>query len=490
MTITLRSCLPLLAGLSVFAAGFSATHSAHAQESYKLAQGYYELYVDDYGREFLVDPETGEIVGRADRQRRLSRRELRRERLREQRQQRRQEQRLSRRERLERELRSLLDLDDERYEERRYEDDWERRRRANRQRNGGGFFLDERDDFEDERVAPRRERRQRDDDRRITREPLKPLPKTREQQGDEQIARLPEEQPVENSGVFRAGPAPKFNKQQMVALQVVLDRKGFSPGAIDGRWGSNVAKAVAAWRETNTSAKDITSKAGLDAALAKVGGNITTQYTITDQDVAGPFIASVPVDYARKAKLKSLAYTSPVEMLAERFHMSQNYLKALNPDVNFNMPGTIVNVVAPGPKVTRKVHYIVADKGREQVRAFDRNGALVAAYPATIGSAATPSPSGKHSVARIALDPEYTYNPKINFQQGNNTQILRIPPGPNGPVGSVWIALSKPTYGIHGTPNPETIGKTNSNGCIRLTNWDAQELASLVQKGATVEFVE
>ncbi|MEN0041808.1 MAG: L,D-transpeptidase, partial [Pseudomonadota bacterium] len=95
-----------------------------------------------------------------------------------------------------------------------------------------------------------------------------------------------------------------------------------------------------------------------------------------------------------------------------------------------------------------------------------------------------------HSVARIALDPEYTYNPKINFQQGTNDKILRIPPGPNGPVGSVWIALSKPTYGIHGTPDPAKIGKTNSNGCIRLTNWDARELAANVRKGVTVEFVE
>ena len=137
-----------------------------------------------------------------------------------------------------------------------------------------------------------------------------------------------------------------------------------------------------------------------------------------------------------------------------------------------------------------KVHYIVANKGKKQVEAFDRNGKLVASYPATIGSAATPSPTGTHTIERIALNPEYTYNPKINFQQGNNTKVLRIPPGPNGPVGSVWIALSKPTYGIHGTPDPSKIGKTNSNGCIRLTNWDAQELASLVREGVTVQFVE
>jgi len=204
----------------------------------------------------------------------------------------------------------------------------------------------------------------------------------------------------------------------------------------------------------------------------------------------GPYIKSVPQDYAKKAELDKLAYASVVEMLSEKFHMSQSYLRKLNKGKNFNRAGTTIKVVAPGPKVTKKVHYIVADKGRKQLRTYDRNGKLVTAYPATIGSSATPSPSGSHSVERIAVNPEYTYNPKKNFQQGDNDKILRIPPGPNGPVGSVWIALSKPTYGIHGTPNPSTIGKTSSHGCIRLTNWDALELVKLVSKGVTVEFIE
>ncbi|MDP3897456.1 MAG: L,D-transpeptidase, partial [Mesorhizobium sp.] len=130
------------------------------------------------------------------------------------------------------------------------------------------------------------------------------------------------------------------------------------------------------------------------------------------------------------------------------------------------------------------------DKAQKQVLAYDAYDKLVAAYPATIGSADTPSPTGTHAISRIALNPNYTYNPKINFKQGENDKVLRIPPGPNGPVGSVWIALSKPTYGIHGTPEPSKIGKTNSHGCVRLTNWDAQELAKLVSKGVTVEFIE
>ena len=108
---------------------------------------------------------------------------------------------------------------------------------------------------------------------------------------------------------------------------------------------------------------------------------------------------------------------------------------------------------------------------------------------ASIGSADTPSPSGTVTIERIALDPGYTYNPKVNFQQGNNTKVLQIPPGPNGPVGTVWLALSKPTYGIHGTPDPETIGRAQSSGCVRLTNWDAARLAQMVRPGVEVEFV-
>ena len=115
---------------------------------------------------------------------------------------------------------------------------------------------------------------------------------------------------------------------------------------------------------------------------------------------------------------------------------------------------------------------------------------MIAAYPASIGSADTPSPSGLVTVERIALDPGYTYNPKVNFKQGSNDKVLAIPPGPNGPVGTVWIALSKPTYGIHGTPEPSKIGKTQSHGCIRMTNWDATELAKMTSPGVTVEFVD
>lgn len=215
-----------------------------------------------------------------------------------------------------------------------------------------------------------------------------------------------------------------------------------------------------------------------------------TTYEITSADAAGPYVASIPTDYGEKARLERLAFTSTREMLAEKFHMDEAYLQAINPGADFTRPGTIIKVAAPGAKRTGKITSIIADKTTKQVRGYDVNGKLLVAYPATIGSTDTPSPSGIVRIERIAHNPGYTYNPKINFKQGENDKVLQIPPGPNGPVGSTWIALSKPTYGIHGTPEPSKIGKTASHGCVRLTNWDANELAGLVQPGVTVIFKE
>jgi lipoprotein-anchoring transpeptidase ErfK/SrfK len=115
---------------------------------------------------------------------------------------------------------------------------------------------------------------------------------------------------------------------------------------------------------------------------------------------------------------------------------------------------------------------------------------LISVYPATIGSEETPSPSGTHKVKGVARMPPYTYNPKVNFQQGKNTKVLKLPSGPNGPVGTVWIDLTEPTYGIHGTPEPSLIDKTGSHGCVRLTNWDVEELAAMVRPGVIVAFVD
>jgi lipoprotein-anchoring transpeptidase ErfK/SrfK len=285
-------------------------------------------------------------------------------------------------------------------------------------------------------------------------------------------------------------PVSSESRQNVVELQVLLDRLGASPGVIDGRFGSNVDKALAAYRELTGTRLNTTDTQAIAEALTDTGGPALIDYTITGEDAAGPFVASVPADYGEKAKLERLSYTSVAEMLAERFHMDEDYLRRLNPEANFGRPGTVIRVANIGSPATGKASQIVADKASKQVRAYDGAGKLLVAYPATIGSSDTPSPSGTHAVSRVAFDPNYTYNPKLNFQQGNNDRVLTIPPGPNGPVGSIWIALDKPTYGIHGTPDPSKIGKTESHGCVRLTNWDAAELAKMVSEGVTVEFID
>lgn len=292
-------------------------------------------------------------------------------------------------------------------------------------------------------------------------------------QGDQAVA------PVEPA-------APKLPDPAVVRLQILLDQYAVSPGVIDGFDGENVRKAVMVVQAM--AGVPITGYA--DAALLQrleTGQPVIGTYVIAEAD-GTKLSDSIPSDYAEKAQMDFLGYTSIAEELAERFHMDIDLLKALNPSSSFTVGETIA-VAITGPNRVGEVARIEADKNLRQVRAFDAMGNLLAAYPATIGSQDNPSPSGSYVVEVVAPMPNYTYNPAINFQQGENTSVLTIPPGPNGPVGSMWIALSKPTYGIHGTPEPAQIDKTGSHGCIRLTNWDAEELAGMVKPGVTVDFI-
>lgn len=273
----------------------------------------------------------------------------------------------------------------------------------------------------------------------------------------------------------------------IVRLQVLLDRVGASPGVIDGFDGDNVRKAVFAFEAM----RGLPADGQLDPEVLQAlesGGPVMNTYVITADDVAA-IVPPIPTDYAEMAKRDFLGYTSVPEELAERFHMDEDLLTELNPGASFTAGETIATA-AYGPDLDGRVARIEADKSLRQVRAYDADDRLIAAYPATIGSEDNPSPSGTHLVKGVAPMPEYTYNPKINFQQGDNTSVLTIPPGPNGPVGSMWIDLSEPTYGIHGTPEPSKIDKTGSHGCIRLTNWDANELAKMVKPGVPVVFME
>jgi lipoprotein-anchoring transpeptidase ErfK/SrfK len=272
----------------------------------------------------------------------------------------------------------------------------------------------------------------------------------------------------------------------VILLQVLLDRAGASPGVIDGFDGENVRKAVIAFELMAGLPADGILDPEMLAALAS-DSPVVGEYQITqaDLDAIGP---PIPADYAEQAKMDYLGYTSIEESIAERFHMDIDLLAALNPGATY-AAGEHVFVAAYGPDRTGEVARIEADKALRQVRAYDAAGALLVAYPATIGSDSNPSPSGSHVVEGTAPMPDYTYNPEINFQQGENSEVLILPPGPNGPVGSMWIDLSEPTFGIHGTPEPSRIDKTASHGCVRLTNWDANELAQMVKPGVVVDFV-
>jgi lipoprotein-anchoring transpeptidase ErfK/SrfK len=292
------------------------------------------------------------------------------------------------------------------------------------------------------------------------------------------------------AATLQAGAPADQTAASLVKLEVLLDRAHDSPGVIDGRPGENLDHALAAFAQSRHLAPTLDSR--LIAALGAVGGGaITARYTVTDKDEAGPFIGHVPSDFYAQSKLEHMGYTSPEEELAERFHMSPKLLEAMNPGVDFSKAGTEIEIVRPhegglGAKVAR----IEVDKSLDQVRAYGPDGALVASFPSTIGSADHPAPAGRWAVAYVRYDPTYVYDPRVLTWGPKRRGRFTIAAGPNNPTGVVWIALTKPTYGIHGTPNAELVGKTASHGCVRLTNWDAWDLALAVTPRAPVVFVE
>jgi len=278
----------------------------------------------------------------------------------------------------------------------------------------------------------------------------------------------------------------------LLKAQVLLDRAGFSPGAIDARRGDNFSKALAAFQASAGLAPTGTLDADTWAKLTQ-GAAVPAliDYMIGEDDVKGPFTPRIPGSLEEKAKLDRLAYTGPTELLAEKFHIDQALLKALNPGGRFEQAGTVLTV--PNVADARRdgsVSRIEVDKAHKAVRALNDKGGLVAFYPASIGSREKPAPSGTFRVVQVAENPVYHYDPAFHFKGVKSRQRFTIAAGPNNPVGSVWIDLSKPSYGIHGTPDPGKIGKTQSHGCIRLTNWDARDLARRVRKGVRVAFLD
>ncbi len=281
----------------------------------------------------------------------------------------------------------------------------------------------------------------------------------------------------------------------LIKTQVLLDRARFSPGVIDGHNGENLQNAIKAFEKDRKLQPDGTLDQEVWAKLNETSSDpALIEYTISDDDVKGPF-TEIPDKLEEQADLDRLSYSSPEELLAERFHMDVDLLKALNPDKPFDKAGTTILVAnvdrkdEPG-KQPEKVAKIEIVKSERVLRALAKDGVVMAVYPASIGSEEKPAPSGAHKVRAVAPNPNYTYNPDYAFKGVKAKEKFEIKPGPNNPVGSTWIDLSVESFGIHGTPEPEKVGKAYSQGCVRLTNWDVEELSKMVEKGTTVEFID
>ncbi|WP_411957413.1 L,D-transpeptidase family protein [Paracoccus homiensis] len=293
-----------------------------------------------------------------------------------------------------------------------------------------------------------------------------------------------------DAATYAGGDLPSGRSAITAKVQVLLDRSGISPGVVDGFSGGMSQSAIMAFERRAGLPMD----GRMDPTVWQLlqpyaAAPVTMAYTITPEDAQG-LVDAIPSDYAEKAAMSSQGFTSILEKLGERFHMDDKFITFLNPGAAIQ-PGTTIRVTTPTKPIKTKVSRIIIDKATRRVAAYDAMGDMIVDYPATVGSNDTPSPSGTHKVVTTAINPNYTYNPDKNFRQGENNKPLVIPPGPNGPVGSVWIDLSQPTYGIHGTPTPSRLFHSQSHGCVRLTNWDAEELAHMVIPGTTtVEFLE
>jgi lipoprotein-anchoring transpeptidase ErfK/SrfK len=280
---------------------------------------------------------------------------------------------------------------------------------------------------------------------------------------------------------------------QVLHVQVLLGAAGFSPGVLDGNWQAGTRAAVRAFREAHGLGEGSAVTAATYERLVEVAHQrpAVVEYTLTRADVRGP-LRKIPATYPGKAKLDCMCYESVAERVAERFHTTPGILRALNPGIALDSAavGTTVAVPNVWRMPAKAPARLVVDKQGGTLRGYGDDGALLFSLRASVGSAQTPSPTGKLKVLSITKNPWYQYNPRVlSGDPRAKGKIADLPPGPNSPVGVVWIQLNKAHVGIHGTPEPARVGSGQSHGCVRLTNWDALFLAGALTPGTAVEFI-
>ncbi len=309
-----------------------------------------------------------------------------------------------------------------------------------------------------------------------------------------------------------ASTAPAALDRSILHVQVILDHLGFSPGVLDGRQGKSLVAALKGFQEASGLPKSgAMDPATLRALYPHRAWRPTQTIALTAEMLAGPYVNPLPKDPAEQAKLSTLGYRSPMEKLGEMFHTTPAVLLELNSPATRLVPGSrivVPNAIAASlgydPKLPAPWRQtlaglnvdarqpqgvkVVVDKSDEVLRVLDKDGKLVAQFMATMGSEHDPLPIGTWKIVGPSYNPPFHYNPKLFWDAKGSAKAATLPPGPNGPVGVVWLDLSKPHYGIHGTPEPSTIGRAESHGCIRLTNWDAARLALMVKAGTPAVF--
>ena len=290
----------------------------------------------------------------------------------------------------------------------------------------------------------------------------------------------------------KLGPAANlpYPDGHILALQICLDRRGFSANALDGQCGRKTDVALATYCAIKQlPCPDRGWQAKAWETLFPGETNLFTTVIVTPEDRRA--IVRIPRAPAEKAKLPKLGYQSLLEMYAERGHLTEATLRALNPGVRWPNPpiGTIIQIpFFPQPPKKRGAPRVLADVlrvslARREITAFDAQGQMLALFPCSIAAEKNKRPpAGEVQVVSLVPDPDYTYT---SDTPGNHRKYL-YPPGPNNPVGRAWIGLSLPSYGIHGTPWPEQIGRAESHGCFRLSNWNAVRLRELCDIGTSV----